>query len=196
MYNYSIANNIEVGVRCEYAMTGIVGKAFNVTGDLVSKGVDKVNHDVLGMSKDVNPIEKFKTIFENSELIYKTQPNIIDKSGLGGLIGQKKLNGFNIVIDNFELPISAIPSTNKVTSDSKNSDSNPTDKVKLLSVSQLAKNHNISSKEITSFLQQKGLIDGDKITPIGISKGLVLKSYMGNDYIAYPENLQEWNELK
>lgn len=74
---------------------------------------------------------------------------------MGGLIGQKKLNGFNIVIDNFELPISAIPSTNKVTSDSKIPIQTRLDKVKLLSVSQLAKNHNISSKEITSFLQQK-----------------------------------------
>ncbi len=45
-------------------------------------------------------------------------------------------------------------------------------------------------------MQKKGLINGDKITDKGIQKGLLLKNYMGNNYIAYPENLPELDEIK
>ncbi|MBK8874376.1 MAG: hypothetical protein IPN13_10820 [Bacteroidetes bacterium] len=102
LYDYSLANNIEVGVRCEYAYTGLVGKALNVTGDLVSKGIDKVNYDVLGNNKDVNPIDKFKMIFDSAELKFKAQPIIVDKSGLQGLEGFKKLGGIKVIVDNLE----------------------------------------------------------------------------------------------
>jgi hypothetical protein len=43
---------------------------------------------------------------------------------------------------------------------------------------------------------QSGLIHGDKITSAGLSKGLVMKNYMGKDYIAYPGNLKELDKLK
>lgn len=31
---------------------------------------------------------------------------------------------------------------------------------------------------------------------LGLARGLVMKNYMGNDYIAYPDNLVELDELK
>ena len=54
----------------------------------------------------------------------------------------------------------------------------------------------MSQADITNIIQQSGLISGDKITSAGLSKGLVMKNYMGKDYIAYPDNLTEVNKLK
>lgn len=195
LYDYSLANNIEVGVRCEYAYTGLVGKALNVTGDLVSKGIDKVNYDVLGNNKDVNPIEKFKMIFDSAELKFKSQPIIVDKTGLQGIVGFKKLGGIKVIVDNLETNVTPTlqPIETNISAMTKEIKSS-TDSKKL-SASQLAKILGVSSKDITNFMQSRGYINDEKITPKGISSGLIIKSYMGNDYIAYPENLDEWKEL-
>src|SRR5688572_22855208 len=99
LYDYSLANNIEVGIKGEFASKGIVGKALDVTSGLISQGIEKVKHDVLGVEKDINPREKFQTIFESSELKYKTQPKFVEKTGLHALIGKKKLEGFDVIVD-------------------------------------------------------------------------------------------------
>lgn len=68
--------------------------------------------------------------------------------------------------------------------------------VKTLSTSQLSKLLSVSQNDITDLMQKIGFINGDKITEVGISKGLVMKNYMGKNYISYPENLDELSQLK
>jgi hypothetical protein len=45
-------------------------------------------------------------------------------------------------------------------------------------------------------MQKLGFIVNNQITDLGVKKGLEMKSYMGNNYIAYPEDLQELKDLK
>lgn len=204
LYDYSLAKNIEVGIIGNFASKGLIGKVGDITSTLIGQGVDKINQDLFGMGSDVDPIEKFQTIFQDSELKYKTEPIIIEKDGLKGVFGGKKLNGFNIKLDTFSDGIkeSKPNKTEPVSIIIKEMESIPkTETVsvappKIQSASQLSKALGVSQAEITILMQQSGLITGDKITSIGLSKGLVIKSYMGKDYIAYPDNLLELNILK
>jgi hypothetical protein len=54
----------------------------------------------------------------------------------------------------------------------------------------------VSQADFIKLMQQKGLINNDNITEAGVKKGLLMKNYMGKDYISYPDNLPEINELK
>lgn len=192
LYDYSLAKNIEVGIIGNYASKGLLGKVMDGTDNVIAHGVDKVKQDVLGMGrKEINPIEKFKSIFENSELKYETSPIIVDQSGITGFLGAKKLNGFNVVQDKLVHGAKEIKETkiekveNLATTSSKN-----------VSASQLSKTLKVSQTDITDLMQKCGFIIGDKITEIGITKGLIMKNYMGKDYISYPENLEEFNSIK
>ena len=199
LYDYSLAKNIEVGIICNYGTKGLIGKVMDGTGTLISQGVDKVNHDVLGITKETNPIQKFQTIFENAELKYKTEPTVKNAGGLKGVIGGKKLEGFTVVVDN--LSESKENLSNKAvqiaTKDIiKSIDQNTVQTNKTLSASQISKLLGVSQVEVIKLMQTRGLIDCNTITNLGHDRGLVLKNYMGNEYIAYPENLEELNILK
>ena len=204
LYDYSLAKNIEVGITGNFASKGLIGKVVDGTGTLISQGVDKIGQDVFGMGQEVNAIEKFQTIFLDSELMYKTEPIIIDQDGIKGVFGGKKLNGFNVKVNTLSdviketksnksetgsvvtREIKSVQKTKKFSSPSK----------KTQSASQLSKALGVSQADITNIMQQSGLIHGDKITSAGLSKGLVMKNYMGKDYIAYPDNLTELDKLK
>jgi len=198
LYDYSLAKNIEVGIFASYAGKGLLGKLGDGTNTMLNQGVDKVKHEVLGFSnKNINPIEQFQKIFDSSEKKYKTEPIKVDQSGFKGLIGAQKLNGFKVLYDNLssasrqsQAKFNYAENIPKETKTIKNepflSSSN-----KPLSVSQLSKILGVSTADITSKMQNSRLINGDKITDLGKSKGLVMKNYMGKDYIAYPESLAE-----
>ncbi|MBK7666595.1 MAG: hypothetical protein IPJ32_04165 [Sphingobacteriaceae bacterium] len=187
LYDYSLANNIEVGIIGNYATKGLIGKVIDGTDNLIAQGVEKVRQDVFGMGKEIDPLQKFETIFSNSEIKYKTEPIIVDKSGLRGAFGGKELKGSNVVINNFDQPISQRSINEKeIVSNS----------VKTLSASQLSKVLNVTQADITDLMQRTGLVSNDKITEIGLQKGLLMKSYMGKSYISYPENLSEFEKLK
>jgi hypothetical protein len=197
LYDYSLAKNIEVGIKCSYASKGLIGRALDSTNMLVLQGVDKVKHELLGVSKgDLNPLEKFHSIFYNSDLKYKTEPIVEEQSGVMGLINTKKLKGFNVTFDNLSIAskqakeskptvVGALPEVGKSTTPGKPQ-----------SASQLSKALGISAGEITYQMEVLGLISGGKITQKGHDRGLVMKNYMGNDYIAYPDNLAELLKLK
>jgi hypothetical protein len=190
LYDYSLAKNIEVGITCNYASKGLLGKVMDGTDTIVAQGIDKVKQDVLGFAnKEINPIEQFQKIFESSEVKYKTEPIKVEKNGITGIFGAKKLNGFNVIVDNLTI-------TSKEIKDYKEQKAVKVETVvntssKPLSASQLSKSLGVTQSDITSIMQNAGLINGDKITALGQSKGLVVKNYMGKDYIAYPENLVE-----
>jgi len=203
LYDYSLAKNIEVGITGNFGSKGLIGKVIDGTGTLLAQGVDKVGQDVFGMGQNVNPIEKFQTIFQDSALMYKTEPIIVDASGIKGFIGGKKINGFNVKADNLSNPIKDIKSARSEAVLNTVKEVKPTSKEtisiaskKTQSASQLSKFLGISQADVTNHMQTSGLISGDKITSVGHSKGLVMKNYMGKDYIAYPDNLPELNKLK
>jgi len=192
LYDYSLANNIEVGVKGQHSSKGQLWKAIDVPLELIDNSIDKVKENVLGMTKEVNPIEKFKSIFESSDLKYKTEPKTVEKSGILGFMGAKKLDGFTVKHSN-------LSGSNNGKSESQITKLNQTDPkssdLKYISVSQLSKITGMSTKELTIFMQNKGLVNGEIITNNGKEKGLLMKNYMGKNYIAYPNNLPELKEL-
>lgn len=213
LYDYSLAKNIEVGIKFNYASKGILGKASDMTDNLITVGVDKVKQDVFGAKKEVNPLEEFQKIYDKAELKYKTEPIIVNKEGLKGLLGSKRLDGFNVVVDNLSKPV--VSKTEKTEPKESLNKQEITKDVaedvvmpavqeatinfepgKAVSASQLAKMHKVSLNEINELMQKSGLVNGDTITELGLVKGLQKKNYMGNNYIAYPENLEELKELK
>jgi hypothetical protein len=204
LYDYSLAKNIEVGITGNFAKKGLIGKVMDGTETFISQGVDKISQDVFGFGQDINPLEKFQTIFQDSTLMYKTEPILAEAGGLKGFIGGKKLDGYNATVNVFQDNPSETKSYKSETTSAVEKENGPTPKIesnftpsnKTQSASQLSKSLGVSQAEITNVMQQSGLIDRDKITPTGLSKGLVMKKYMGNDYIAYPENLDELNLLK
>lgn len=204
LYDYSLANNIEVGVRCEFGLKGIVGKTIDASFSAIGEGVNKVKQEVLGMDKKIGPLEKFKIIFESSELKYKTEPVVEERSGLQGLIGMKKLADRKVVVDNLSsspVPQIQMPTveTSSVTTEVQvtvNTKVVTNVQRKCVSASQLAKSLGLQTKDVTSLMQRLGFIAEDRITAVGKAKGLVMKNYMGNDYIAYPDDLEELNELR
>lgn len=204
LYDYSLAKNIEVGIVGKFASKGLIMKVVDGTSTLIAQGVDKIGQEVFGIGNDVNPIEKFQTIFHDSELKYKTEPIIIEKDGLKGVFGGRKLNGYKIILNTFSdvkkeyKPIKS-DTVSVVVQELKSIPKTETVSIppqRTQSASQLSKALGVSQAEITIIMQQSGLISGDTITSIGLSKGLVMKSYMGKDYIAYPDNLIELNLLK
>lgn len=188
LYDFSLANNIEVGIKVEHSSRGLIGKAVDGAGDLITQGTDKIKQEVFGKGKDIDPIEKFDTIFENSEKKYQTEPIISTKKGVGGLLGAKQLDGYNVVFDQLSLPTKTIDKEKNV-----NEIKSP---IKTYSASQLAKMYNISKSEIDSLMRKSGLINDNKITAKGLSMGLEMKKYMGNDFIAIPSTLDEFRSLK
>jgi len=200
LYDYSLANNIEVGVKGTFAWKGLIGKVLNSTDSILNQGIDSVKSDVLGIGNDVNPIDKFHRIFYDSELKYKTEPIVEGKEGWGGLLGGKQLGGFNVAVNNFKDIQSAsktndtktpTPTNTEVKISYSANDRNNAIPKKTLSASQLSKAIGSSVLEITELMQKSGLIADNRITDLGLTKGLVMKNYMGKDYIAYPENLPE-----
>lgn len=188
LYDYSLAKNIEVGIKCSYASRGLIGRALDSTNNFVVLGVDKVKNEILGITNgEIHPVEKFQSIFQGSELRYKTSAVIEDQPGVIRFITERKLVGFNVIHDSLSV-VSKIskPAVAKtaIAAISKGAG-------KLLSVSQLSKTLGIPSGEIIYQMEVLGLISGDKITQKGLTRGLVMKNYMGKDYIAYPATLPE-----
>lgn len=184
LYDYSLAKNIEVGITGNFGSKGLIGKVIDGTGTLLAQGVDKVGQDVFGMGQNVNPIEKFQTIFQDSALMYKTEPIIVDAIGIKGFIGGKKINGFNVKADNLSNPIKDIKPARSEAVLNTVEEVKPTSKEtisiaskKTQSASQLSKFLGISQADVTNHMQTSGLISGDKITSVGHSKGLVMKNY-------------------
>jgi len=202
LYDYSLAKNIEVGITCNYASKGFLGKMLNGTDEILTQGVDKLRQDVLGMNKELNPIEKFRIIFEGSILKYKAEPILGDKSGLKGLVGGKKLIGIDVKEDYLtdifiesKLPRVEISSSVAEEITALKVSNHKPNSGKLQSASQLSRTLGISQNVILDLMRKSGLINADQITDLGLSKGLLMKNYMGKDYIAYPENLSELKEL-
>ena len=193
LYNYSLNNNIEVGMQQSYASKGLLGKAMDTSLDFVDEKVQDLKKNVFGSNEEINPIEEFQKIFNESELKYKTLPLISGKGGIKGFIGQKKLDGCTIEID--ELKSNNVENKPKKTLESKAENQGKKATSKTLSPTQLSKELKCTIADINNLMQEEGYINNNEITATGEEVGLVRKSYMGNDYIAYPNNLDVFNKL-
>lgn len=187
LIKYSLANNIEVGVRGRYSSKSIAGKLADITGDFVNKGVESVNSRVLGIDNDeVDPIAKFRNIFENAELKYKTKPKLAKQKGISRFVGGKKVKGFKVVEDTLSQKSNdakkeiAVKKSEDVKS--KNSETK--------SATQLGKLKGISGAQITKFMEKNGLVKDGKITDTGGAKGLEMKKFRDKEYIAYPVEIE------
>lgn len=189
LYDYSLSKNIEVGIKFNYASKGLLKKVIDGTENLFAQGVEKVKQDVIGMKKEIDPIEKFETIFQRSELKYKTKPTFETNKALFGILNSKKMNGFQVIVDKFSSSEPKVSPTdyNKATT----SFTGNVQPLKTISGTQISKANGITLVEFNSKMQSKGFIQGDKITPLGKSIGLTIKTFKDKNYIAYPENILE-----
>lgn len=195
LYNYSLANNIEIGLLGEYASKGIVGRFLESGVEKISEETNKLKDNIFGISKDeVDPLKKLDLIYNDSEVIYKTKPILVEETGIKGIFGGKKMTGFNVesetINDKPRYPAKNVKI--EITESIKKFEVKTSSKK--LSASQLAKSMRVSQNEITALMSKKGLIKDNKITDIGARKGLEMKTYMGNQYIAYPDDLEELKE--
>ena len=198
LYDYSLANNIEVGVKNNFAAKGLIKRLFRSIERFFEMLFSKLDHSVFGNDDEIDPIDKFKIIFENSELKYRTKPILEKKSGIQGFFGGTEVKGKTIQTD--ELSNSPNKSDNRKSKDSTikkpTTENQVLEKMKTSSASKLAKALGVSTNEITSTMEKAGYIDNDNNnTPYGSSNGLTEKKYMGKTYIAYPENIKEIKEL-
>ncbi len=167
LYEHSQNENIEFGVLTE------VNPLNNLASTIVGKNLDQEAWDY------------FMQVIDNSELLFKNEP--VYKKKWDGIRNEYVdiKNVKDKITEHFMLPnLSHKSSVNQSIS------------VKTFSASQLSKLLSVSQNDITDLMQKIGFINGDKITEVGISKGLVMKSYMGKNYISYPENLNELSQLK
>jgi hypothetical protein len=184
LYDYSLANNIESGIKVLHASQGFLGKVADGFGDLVEDGIDKIKNDVLGMGNNgINPVIKFNAIFENAILKYKTESILKE----GGILSKKKLDGFNVLIDEL------VPQ-NKNNSFHSNS-GKPAKKTsdKFLSATNLGKPKGKSFNQVVEVMVSKNYIeDKETITSEGEKAGVQFKqNAKGTKWIVYPESLAE-----
>jgi len=119
--------------------------------------------------------------------MFKSEPIIGNKKGISGLIGGKELTDRNIIIDNLKGQVKSKKSSNQ----------EPSKKLKasVKSATQISKSKGVSQSIIIDLMQSAGYIKDNSITALGKNNGLVMKSYMGNEYIAYPLNLNEFQNV-
>lgn len=189
LYKYSLANNIEIGLAGEYAPKGLVARLIESGAGKIDESIDKFKKNIFGISNDEDdPFEKFNRIFDDSEVIYKTSPILVEQNGIKGIFGVKKMDGFKIETERITDKPSYAPKYDKTEPKSKNT--------RKLSVNQIAKKIGVQPNDITKLMQKKGFIKDNQITETGSKKGLEMSAYMGNKYIVYPEDLIEFKEIK
>lgn len=194
LYDYSLGNNIEVGVRCQLKGSGLMNEAIDSFANVMTQGIDILKTSIAGTVADINPVDEFQKIFTNSLRIYETSPVYEEKSRIGGLVNTKTLVSFEVIY-----PISNNNKSIKATTPDLSTDEAPgyqekkrpaISAVKYYSISQLCKVYNIQSDQWSDLITREGLVQNNQITSLGKAKGLVEKSYMGKSYIAYPETLE------
>ena len=187
LYDYSLANNIESGFMVNYASKGILGKVIDSGNNLIAQGVDSVKNNVFGFeNNETDPLEKFKLIYENSDLKFKSEPILKVNKGISSFIGSKKIESINILVD--ELIRVEKPSKHEPSSSGTNSRVKSVEQ-KVHSASKICKLFGINQEMFISEMEKKGFLLKDKITELGYQNGLKIKNYMGRDYIAYPEEI-------
>jgi hypothetical protein len=200
LIKFSVANNIEVGVRNQYASKGLLAKKVDAINEVIGTGIDKVKQDVFGGDEEVDALDKFEEIFNSSELLYKTTPILSSQGGISGLLGKKKIDSFEVLVDKFKeaskltfqemQPVESVKTTFTKTTETIVME------YQSLSAKKIAEKFGIDRRDFVNRMVQTGLIASEtEITEEGKQKGLILKNYMGKDYISYPTSLlEDWKK--
>jgi hypothetical protein len=196
LYDYSHAKNIEFGLIVKHTSKSLLGKVSDAANDLS----DAVGEKITGKS-DVDPIVEFERIIQNSKLMYKTEPILVDAGGLKGIVGLKKLDGKNVVVNEFEKLLSVneatpIPIKNNSVQKELTKDNVTSIIGKHISKSQLSKQLGIPAAKIQLHFENIGYIKDDKPTELGEQKGLKLLKGQYANYIGYPEEMEELHNIK
>lgn len=184
LYNYSLDKNIECGVLYQYNSRSVLGKSV----DKINEGVYTAASKVIGEKEEVDPIDRMNEIYENSSLLYKTEPVFKEKKGFLSGLKKDELEGKNILVNKFEKEVPEKVEIKHVeTSQNQPIKQKPTGKK--VSLSKVSKTIQVDVETLKENLEDEGLIKQGDITKSGADLGLEMKNYMGNDYIAYPEDL-------
>jgi len=192
LYDYSLANNIEVGIEHQYAEKGKILKAVEGIVNNIGEGIDNVKEEYLWKERVVNPIDEFLKVYNESEVKYQTEPIIGDKKSLSGLFGAKELIGKKVLIDTLQVE----QSTKKGNINSDQTITKP--KIKVVgsnSAKKIAESKGVTQNVIIELMEKAGYVKDKNITALGKDNGLKMKSFMGNEYIAYPINLKEFQDI-
>lgn len=180
LYDYSLSKNIEVGVQAKYNSKSLVGKVRDEAFTLI----DSSFKDFLGTSdNESDPITEFENIFGRAQQMYLSKAYLKDKKRLNPFSNKKEIDRVIVDVDLFKESNIEKAINNSPKKDSDNSQ-------KYLSVSKISKLYNVSPDAFIELMEEQGYIKDNVITRLGLDKGLVLKKYMGREYIAYPENLE------
>lgn len=198
LYNYSAVENIEFGVKYNFAKKSLLGKLDDQIVNSYDATLNTLKSTIIGNSKsNIDPREAMQKIINGSTLIYKTAPKFVEKKGMPNYFAKKEMNGFTVVNSTIdEIFSSSIKSSKSVhETNLTTSGIHSTKETQFQSASALSKRLGISIQSFNSFMQGKGLIVGDNITEKGKILGIIKKNFKGKDYIAYPEDLDVLNEL-
>ena len=187
LYDYSLANNIECGFMVYHTSKGLLRKVFDGAEGLIDQGVSSIKSNLLGVdNNEIDPLDKFKLIYDSSKVKYKSKAVLQTKKGIGGIIGIKEIVDKKVIIDTlnqFAKPTRKKPIKVNLETEVESSTT------KVLSLTKISKIYGVNQATFISLIEDAGYVKDNSITELGILKGLVNKSYMGNEYIAYPENL-------
>lgn len=203
LYNFSLANNIEFGVRFNHSSKGLLGKVGDASNQLVDQGMSKIKEGVFGGKAEVDPLEKFDEIVCNSRLLYKTKPVLAEKGGISGMLGGMKLDGKTIVYNELVSEVASDVVEKRVVPQQTTTVAPPQvpaplvaeERGKFLSASKLSKTLGLTPAKVKDYFEKSGFIQNDEITELGKSKGLVKLKGQYGPYIAYPEGMEEFKNL-
>lgn len=198
LYDYSSKVNIEFGILREYSSKGMLNKMGDFVSNKIAETADSINENVMGTSKNLDPIKKFERIFNESETLYKSKAKLKEKSGIfnkaSGAIGikQYELVDKKIKIDKLSEIVSSSPKkviTPTIYKAQRVDAKKPTSN--LVSATVLGKPKGLNYKAVVAMLIDKGLIqkDGKSATDAGKKHGIEMKSSDKGEWLVYPEDL-------
>ena len=187
LYDYSLANNIECGFLVYHTSKGFLSKVYEGAEGLIDQGVSSIKSNLLGYeNNEIDPLDKFKLIYDSSELRYKSEAILRAKKGIGGFIGNKEIENKSVIVDTLnQVEKTIIKKSAKVKLDTEVESQT----IKVLSSTKISKKYGVDTESFITLVEEAGYVKDNSITELGFSKGLVNKSYMGKEYIAFPENL-------
>lgn len=195
LINYSERKNIEFGIKVKLESKAAIWRILNNMNDAVNEKVDEVKRKLIDETNaEVNPIQKFNSYFNESEQLYKSEANLIEKNNLGAKIVSvvgvtlKEIdssNPKNIIKDELTPIFNGKEKSQPKTVEQKNYS---TEKI---SLNNFVKEKSFDKSTFIEKLIKEGLVINEKqVTEKGISIGLETKKYMGNDYIVIPKNFE------
>lgn len=184
LYNYSLANNIEIGLKGFISSKGLLNQVVDKPFELLIQGIDAFKTEIVGMDIGKTPTSKFLEIFQGSCMIYKTEPKYKNANGFQTLLGNRILDGFEIILNNFDKKIKLSKTKASKEEYTKTSFSN---KEIYLSATKYGERLNIDNSTVHIYMKNEGLIiDPKTITQKGIEVGLKMMNHNGIEYVGYP----------